>query len=193
MSLFAEIAPDPKDYPGALPNMPRAGSLVFFPPKHPIEDMGNWRPVGGRSSLAPTGGGPPGRVARSAGSTIIPSFTSPIATPWLMRNGRVRTCRPKRNGSSRPAAASTASFAWGDELTPGGKQRANTWQGAFPHENLKLDGYERTSPVTAFPPNGYGVYDMIGNVGMDQRLVLTQTRRRGSQGVLHSEQSAGRS
>ena len=41
---------------------------------------------------------------------------------------------------------------------------ANTWQGAFPYQNLRLDGYERTSPVTAFPPNGYGVYDMIGNV-----------------------------
>jgi formylglycine-generating enzyme required for sulfatase activity len=41
---------------------------------------------------------------------------------------------------------------------------ANTWQGAFPHENLALDKYERTSPVTAFPPNGYGVHDMIGNV-----------------------------
>jgi formylglycine-generating enzyme required for sulfatase activity len=49
-------------------------------------------------------------------------------------------------------------------VTPGGRQMANTWQGAFPRENLKLDGYERTSPVTAFPPNGYGVYDMIGNV-----------------------------
>ena len=41
---------------------------------------------------------------------------------------------------------------------------ANTWQGAFPLENLKTDGYARTSPVTAFPPNGYGLYDMIGNV-----------------------------
>ena len=41
---------------------------------------------------------------------------------------------------------------------------ANTWQGSFPHENLALDGYERTSPVMAFPPNRYGVYDMIGNV-----------------------------
>ena len=41
---------------------------------------------------------------------------------------------------------------------------ANTWQGRFPYENLALDGYERTSPVTAFPPNGYGLYDMIGNV-----------------------------
>ena len=55
-------------------------------------------------------------------------------------------------------------FAWGDEFTPSGKPMANTWQGAFPHENLAGDGYERTSPVTAFPPNGYGLYDMIGNV-----------------------------
>ena len=57
-----------------------------------------------------------------------------------------------------------AEFAWGDEFTPGGFQMANTWQGAFPGENLALDGYERTSPVTAFPPNGYGLHDMIGNV-----------------------------
>ena len=57
-----------------------------------------------------------------------------------------------------------AEFAWGEEFTPGGRQMANTWQGAFPHENLKTDGYARTSPVTAFPPNGYGLYDMIGNV-----------------------------
>jgi formylglycine-generating enzyme required for sulfatase activity len=57
-----------------------------------------------------------------------------------------------------------AEFAWGDAFASGGKQMANTWQGAFPHENLKLDGYAGTSPVIAFPPNGYGVYDMIGNV-----------------------------
>jgi formylglycine-generating enzyme required for sulfatase activity len=41
---------------------------------------------------------------------------------------------------------------------------ANTWQGNFPHENKCEDGFDRTSPVTAFPPNGYGVHDMIGNV-----------------------------
>jgi formylglycine-generating enzyme required for sulfatase activity len=57
-----------------------------------------------------------------------------------------------------------AEFAWGEVLAPGGRQMANTWQGAFPHENLATDGFERTSPVTAFPPNGYGLYDMIGNV-----------------------------
>ena len=57
-----------------------------------------------------------------------------------------------------------AEFAWGDEFTPGGVHMANTWQGEFPRQNRLDDGYERTSPVTAFPPNGYGVHDMIGNV-----------------------------
>jgi formylglycine-generating enzyme len=58
----------------------------------------------------------------------------------------------------------SAEFAWGDELTPGGRHMANTWQGLFPLQNLEEDGYARTSPVCAFPPNVYGVYDMIGNV-----------------------------
>jgi formylglycine-generating enzyme required for sulfatase activity len=55
-------------------------------------------------------------------------------------------------------------YAWGDEFAPSGKHMANTWQGEFPIENRAEDGYEFTSPVTAFPPNGYGIRDMIGNV-----------------------------
>ncbi|HEX5872759.1 MAG TPA: SUMF1/EgtB/PvdO family nonheme iron enzyme, partial [Longimicrobium sp.] len=55
-------------------------------------------------------------------------------------------------------------YAWGDELSPGGRIMANVWQGEFPRRNLRLDGWERTSPVGAFPPNGYGLFDMIGNV-----------------------------
>ena len=161
---FAEIAPDPTDYPGALPNMLRAGSLVFTPPKHPIEDMGNWsqwwafkfganwrRPYGTRSSLGGLNDHPVVHVAYSD------------ALAYAKWAGKDLPTEAEWEFAAR-GGLDGAEFAWGEELTPGGKQMANTWQGTFPHENLKLDGYERTSPATAFPPNGYGVYDMIGNV-----------------------------
>ncbi|MGH9480673.1 MAG: SUMF1/EgtB/PvdO family nonheme iron enzyme, partial [Terriglobales bacterium] len=57
-----------------------------------------------------------------------------------------------------------AAFAWGEEFTPGGRHMANTWQGEFPWQNQARDGFERTSPAGSFPPNGYGLVDMIGNV-----------------------------
>lgn len=64
----------------------------------------------------------------------------------------------------RAAELDEVEFAWGDELMSDGKHMANIWQGRFPFENLATDGYARTSPVGVFPPNGYGLYDMIGNV-----------------------------
>lgn len=57
-----------------------------------------------------------------------------------------------------------AVYSWGNELTPGGVHRANLWQGQFPHQDRGLDGYGSHGPVEQFPPNGYGVYDMTGNV-----------------------------
>ncbi|TKC54003.1 MAG: formylglycine-generating enzyme family protein, partial [Mesorhizobium sp.] len=57
-----------------------------------------------------------------------------------------------------------AEFVWGDEMAPDGRHMANTWQGEFPWQNLCEDGYEGTSPVASFAANGYGLYDMAGNV-----------------------------
>ncbi|MEE2523800.1 formylglycine-generating enzyme family protein [Pseudarthrobacter sp. J75] len=55
-------------------------------------------------------------------------------------------------------------YAWGDDLTPDGEHRCNIWQGAFPAANTVDDGHLGTAPVRAYPPNGYGLYEMAGNV-----------------------------
>jgi formylglycine-generating enzyme required for sulfatase activity len=55
-------------------------------------------------------------------------------------------------------------YVWGDKLKPDGKWMGNIWQGDFPNENTVEDGYELTSPVKKFPPNGFGLYDIAGNV-----------------------------
>ena len=159
----AETAPDPADYPGALPRMLKAGSLVFTPPDHPVatDDWSQWwsfkfganwrRPYGPRSTISGLHEHPVVHVAYKDAQAYA-SWAGkdlPTEAEWEF------AARGGLDG---------AEFAWGDAFTPDGRHLANTWQGAFPHQNLSHDGYERTSPVTAFPPNGHGLYDMIGNV-----------------------------
>jgi formylglycine-generating enzyme required for sulfatase activity len=158
----AEQAPDPKDYPGALPHMLRAGSLVFAPPRGPVDLRvpswwdyrfgADWRhPEGPGSSIDGLADHPVVHVAWAD----VEAYAA-----WA---GKSLPTEPEWEYAAR-GGLDGAEFAWGDELTPGGRHVANTWQGRFPHENLATDGYPRTSPVTAFPPNGYGLHDMIGNV-----------------------------
>ena len=160
---FAEIAPDPKDYPGALPHMLKAGSLVFTPPNHPVDlsNIANWwtfkfganwrRPYGKGSSIRGLHDHPVVQVAYRDAEAYA---------EWA---GKALPTEAEWEFAAR-GGLDGAEFAWGDELTPGSRPMANTWQGDFPHRNLASDGYERTSPVGAFPPNGFGLLDMIGNV-----------------------------
>jgi formylglycine-generating enzyme required for sulfatase activity len=159
----AEIEPDPKDYPGALPHMLYAGSLVFVAPHRRVDlrDWSQWwvflkgadwrHPYGPNSTIDDAMDHPVVHVAygdalayaRWAGKDL------PTEAEWEFA---------ARGGLDR------ADFAWGHEFMPFGRAMANTWIGDFPRRRRKWQGFDRTTPVGTFPPNGYGVHDMIGNV-----------------------------
>jgi formylglycine-generating enzyme required for sulfatase activity len=161
---LAEIAPDPRDYPGALPHMLKPGSLVFVPPRHRVADLRDWsqwwRFELGADWRHPYG---PGSSIRGLDQHPVVHIAYRDAEAYARWAGKALPTEAEWEYSAR-GGLDAAEFAWGDELTPGGRHLANTWQGDFPRQNLVTDGYRRTSPVTAFPPNGYGLHDMIGNV-----------------------------
>jgi formylglycine-generating enzyme len=160
---FAEIVPDPKDYPGALPHMIYAGSLVFEPPSRPVDlrDWSQWWTfMKGADWRHPYG---PGSSINTLDNHPVVHVAFADALAYARWAGKDLPTEAEWEFAAR-GGLDGAEFAWGNEFTPGGVHMANTWQGEFPRQNLNADGYERTSPVTAFPPNGYGVHDMIGNV-----------------------------
>ncbi len=139
-----------------------AGSLVFTPPQHAV-DLKNLA-SGGRTPRVLTGGtlGPRSIInTRDNHPVVHMAFSDALAyAGWA-----ARSCRPKPSGNSPRAAVSTAPNSRG---ATNSRQAAITWptpgRASSRRRTCCDDGYARTSPVTAFPPNGYGLLDMIGNV-----------------------------
>lgn len=172
----AEIAPTLEDYPKADPGLLVAGSSIFDPPErqpHEANPMLWWRYCPGADWRHPEG----------PASTIDGRLNHPVvhvalndALAYAAWAGKRLPTEAEWEFAARGGAEGLP-FAWGEELAPAGAMLANYWQGLFPSENLALDGYERTSPVGAFPANAYGLFDMIGNVwewtADDYRLAQT--------------------
>ncbi|MEO6435697.1 MAG: formylglycine-generating enzyme family protein [Tepidisphaeraceae bacterium] len=159
----AERKPEPKDYPGVPLEKLVAGSAVFTPPPHdvPLDNpMAWWSYVPGASWKHPEG---PQFDLKGREHHPVVQICFEDALAYAKWAGKRLPTEAEYEFAAR-GGLEGKKFSWGDELTPGGKYPANIWTGRFPAENTEADGFKGTSSVQAFPPNGYGLYDMGGNV-----------------------------
>jgi formylglycine-generating enzyme required for sulfatase activity len=159
----AETPPDPLQFPDADPEQLVPGSLVFTPPPHPValDDFRAWWAwVPGADWRHPEGPDS-GLHGRERHPVTHVAYVDALA--YATWSGKELPREAEWEFAAR-GGLEGATYAWGEDFSPGGRMMANTWQGDFPVTNDLLDGYERTSPVGKFPANGYGLSDMIGNV-----------------------------
>ena len=159
----AERPLDPAAYPEVAASDLAPGALVFIPTAGPVDlrDFSHWwRWVPGACWSEP--GGPGSTLHGKADHPVVQvSFDDAAAyARWV---GKDLPTEAEWEYAAR-AGLHQSTFTWGDELRPGGVLMANTWQGHFPYDNRGANGWIGTSAVGSFPPNGFGLYDMTGNV-----------------------------
>jgi formylglycine-generating enzyme required for sulfatase activity len=159
----AERAPRAADYPNAPPENLVAGSACFTPPREavPLDDLYRWWSyVRGADWRHPQG---PRSDIRSKGRYPVVHVAYADAEAFARWAGKRLPTEAEWEFAARGGEAGRV-YAWGDDMRPGGAFRANTHQGRFPAEDTAEDGYPGVAPVGRFPREGYGLYDVSGNV-----------------------------
>ena len=160
---LAERPANPDDYPGAIPDLLAPSSVVFQKPPRGT-GIGNhydwWVYVPGANWRHPRG---PGTTIKGLDKHPVVHVAFEDAEAYASWAGKELPTEAEWEFAARGGLDGVA-FVWGSEFTPGGRHLANTWQGEFPWQNSFEDGYEWTAPVDSFPPNGYGLHNMAGNV-----------------------------
>jgi formylglycine-generating enzyme len=160
---LAERPPDPASYPDADPALLRAGSAVFHPTPGPValnDPSLWWAYVPGASWRHPWGPDSDNSGRDDHPVTHVAYEDAHAYAEWA---GKQLPTEAEWEYAAR-GGLDGAIFAWGNDQRPGGELMANSWQGAFPWQNTGAKGWRGTSPVGLFPANGFGLYDVTGNV-----------------------------